>query len=63
MAVMLRKCIATGTCLKVGGVAITPLAIWAAWGKLFTSSRTARGRQDMNLLGLPLLSQNKPFQN
>lgn len=58
--VMLRKCIATDTCLEVG--AVTPLGIWAAWGKCFTFSRTARGRQDMNLLGPPLLPQNNPCQ-
>ena len=61
--VMLRKCIATGTCLKVGGVAVTTLGFWAARGRCFISSRTARGRQDRNLLSLPLLPQNKPFHN
>jgi len=32
------ECVATGTCLKLGGVAITALGIWAAWDKCFRTS-------------------------
>lgn len=46
-------------CLEVGGIAAPPLGIWAAWGECFTSSRTARGRQDMDVLRPSLLSQKK----
>lgn len=57
------KCIGAGTCIEACAIAVPSPGIWAAWGECFTTSRTVRDRQDMNLLRSSLLPKNNAFQN